>query len=93
MHRSSNLSRFVSAFELQRGNRFLFYNCVLPVSLCFDDGDFGVMGPQYLSLCYAHLHQRAVNCRKKKCGHINQVKFYNLLLRRKQYYFKTMVSA
>ncbi|PRQ50145.1 putative ribosomal protein L40e [Rosa chinensis] len=43
--------------------------------------------------CYARLHPRAVNCRKKKCGHNNQVQFYNLLLRRKQYYFKTMVSA
>lgn len=23
--------------------------------------------------CYARLHPRAVNCRKKKCGHSNQV--------------------
>ncbi|KAH9674524.1 ubiquitin-60S ribosomal protein L40-1 [Citrus sinensis] len=25
--------------------------------------------------CYARLHPRAVNCRKKKCGHSNQVLF------------------
>ncbi|XP_071696807.1 ubiquitin-ribosomal protein eL40 fusion protein-like [Rutidosis leptorrhynchoides] len=24
--------------------------------------------------CYARLHQRAVNCRKKKCGHTNQLR-------------------
>lgn len=27
----------------------------------------------FLSRCYARLHPRAVNCRKKKCGHSNQV--------------------
>lgn len=26
--------------------------------------------------CYARLHPRAVNCRKKKCGHSNQVFFF-----------------
>nr|GEZ05648.1 ubiquitin-60S ribosomal protein L40 [Tanacetum cinerariifolium] len=26
--------------------------------------------------CYARLHPRAVNCRKKKCGHSNQVEFF-----------------
>jgi len=26
-----------------------------------------------LRRCYARLHPRAVNCRKKKCGHSNQV--------------------
>ncbi|KAL3682684.1 hypothetical protein R1sor_000706 [Riccia sorocarpa] len=25
-------------------------------------------------LCYARLHPRAVNCRKKKCGHSNQLR-------------------
>ncbi|CAN7015284.1 unnamed protein product, partial [Brassica oleracea var. botrytis] len=35
--------------------------------------------------CYARLHPRAVNCRKKKCGHSNQVGlsyyiFFNLYL-------------
>ncbi|TKY74043.1 Ubiquitin-60S ribosomal protein L40-2 [Spatholobus suberectus] len=24
--------------------------------------------------CYARLHPRAVNCRKKKCGHSNQLR-------------------
>ena len=24
--------------------------------------------------CYARLHPRAVNCRKKKCGHTNQLR-------------------
>jgi hypothetical protein len=24
--------------------------------------------------CYARLHARAVNCRKKKCGHTNQLR-------------------
>ncbi|CAE7235341.1 Ub-CEP52-2 [Symbiodinium natans] len=24
--------------------------------------------------CYARLHARAVNCRKKKCGHSNQLR-------------------
>jgi len=24
--------------------------------------------------CYARLHFRAVNCRKKKCGHTNQLR-------------------
>ncbi|PWZ57780.1 Ubiquitin-60S ribosomal protein L40-2 [Zea mays] len=27
----------------------------------------------FLYRCYARLHPRAVNCRKKKCGHSNQV--------------------
>jgi hypothetical protein len=27
-----------------------------------------------LSRCYARLHARAVNCRKKKCGHTNQLR-------------------
>jgi len=27
----------------------------------------------FLHRCYARLHPRAVNCRKKKCGHSNQV--------------------
>ena len=26
------------------------------------------------SRCYARLHPRAVNCRKKKCGHTNQLR-------------------
>ena len=26
------------------------------------------------SRCYARLHPRAVNCRKKKCGHSNQLR-------------------
>ncbi|OAY29871.1 hypothetical protein MANES_15G177812v8 [Manihot esculenta] len=26
------------------------------------------------SKCYARLHPRAVNCRKKKCGHSNQLR-------------------
>lgn len=30
--------------------------------------------------CYARLHPRAVNCRKKKCGHSNQVCFCYLFL-------------
>ncbi|KAJ1692303.1 hypothetical protein LUZ63_009001 [Rhynchospora breviuscula] len=25
-------------------------------------------------ICYARLHKRAVNCRKKKCGHSNQLR-------------------
>ncbi|KAJ4776189.1 Ubiquitin-60S ribosomal protein L40 [Rhynchospora pubera] len=25
-------------------------------------------------ICYARLHERAVNCRKKKCGHSNQLR-------------------
>lgn len=28
----------------------------------------------YPPRCYARLHQRAVNCRKKKCGHTNQLR-------------------
>lgn len=24
--------------------------------------------------CYARLHPRAINCRKKKCGHTNQLR-------------------
>ncbi|KAK8971451.1 Ubiquitin-60S ribosomal protein L40-1 [Platanthera guangdongensis] len=28
--------------------------------------------PRFLVRCYARLHPRAVNCRKKKCGHSNQ---------------------
>jgi hypothetical protein len=28
---------------------------------------------QFAPRCYARLHPRAVNCRKKKCGHSNQV--------------------
>ncbi|KAL0922873.1 hypothetical protein M5K25_006901 [Dendrobium thyrsiflorum] len=48
---------------------------------------FGVMLPDvflYLAIlkigfhssyeCYARLHPRAVNCRKKKCGHSNQLR-------------------
>ena len=27
-----------------------------------------------LRRCYARLHPRAVNCRKKKCGHTNQLR-------------------
>ena len=27
-----------------------------------------------LCRCYARLHPRAVNCRKKKCGHTNQLR-------------------
>lgn len=30
--------------------------------------------------CYARLHPRAVNCRKKKCGHSNQVRLVFLFL-------------
>ncbi|CAG7874465.1 unnamed protein product [Brassica rapa] len=30
--------------------------------------------------CYARLHPRAVNCRKKKCGHSNQVLLLSLLI-------------
>jgi len=30
--------------------------------------------------CYARLHPRAVNCRKKKCGHSNQVWFQSVLI-------------
>lgn len=30
--------------------------------------------------CYARLHPRAVNCRKKKCGHSNQVDHLGPLL-------------
>ncbi|KAF2566290.1 hypothetical protein F2Q68_00028036 [Brassica cretica] len=31
-----------------------------------------IAGPR--PLCYARLHPRAVNCRKKKCGHSNQLR-------------------
>ena len=27
-----------------------------------------------LCRCYARLHPRATNCRKKKCGHTNQLR-------------------
>lgn len=30
--------------------------------------------------CYARLHPRAVNCRKKKCGHSNQVLLLDTIL-------------
>lgn len=30
--------------------------------------------------CYARLHPRAVNCRKKKCGHSNQVRFISIVI-------------
>jgi hypothetical protein len=28
----------------------------------------------FFSRCYARLHPRATNCRKKKCGHTNQLR-------------------
>ncbi|KAJ0087836.1 hypothetical protein Patl1_32585 [Pistacia atlantica] len=28
----------------------------------------------WIARCYARLHPRAVNCRKKKCGHSNQLR-------------------
>jgi large subunit ribosomal protein L40e len=28
----------------------------------------------FVSRCYARLHPRAKNCRKKKCGHTNQLR-------------------
>eukprot|EP00850_Spirogloea_muscicola_P013244 SM000089S23800 [mRNA] locus=s89:130:6221:+ [translate_table: standard] len=34
----------------------------------------GPHGKVALFLCYARLHPRAVNCRKKKCGHSNQLR-------------------
>ncbi|KAK3404074.1 hypothetical protein EUGRSUZ_K00415 [Eucalyptus grandis] len=30
--------------------------------------------PNLVCKCYARLHPRAVNCRKKKCGHSNQLR-------------------
>jgi hypothetical protein len=33
-----------------------------------------------LCRCYARLHPRAVNCRKKKCGHSNQVQYFNYVI-------------
>jgi len=32
------------------------------------------MGSVLPSRCYARLHPRAVNCRKKKCGHTNNLR-------------------
>ena len=34
----------------------------------------GVGGCLAARRCYARLHPRAVNCRKKKCGHSNQLR-------------------
>ncbi|KAL3651549.1 60S ribosomal protein L40A [Castilleja foliolosa] len=33
-----------------------------------------ILAQKYRQKCYAHLDIRAVNCRKKKCGHINQLR-------------------
>ena len=35
---------------------------------------FQLLSSIALSRCYARLHARAVNCRKKKCGHTNQLR-------------------
>ena len=35
---------------------------------------FQLLSSTALSRCYARLHARAVNCRKKKCGHTNQLR-------------------
>ncbi|PWA90251.1 ubiquitin-60S ribosomal protein L40 [Artemisia annua] len=65
------------------------------LSLSFDVlADHRLIFTELLSgRCYARLHPRAVNCRKKKCGHSNQlVPYYHVPQFRRRMLFHVMLS-
>ena len=57
---------------------FVFQNLTLSFDVL---ADHWLIFTELLSgRCYARLHPRAVNCRKKKCGHSNQVNILSLFI-------------
>lgn len=77
-----SLCQWLNAFTLIQGSCNLHsrgceqaFKNVISCSLCFYYilSASNVLCCFWFVRCYARLHPRAVNCRKKKCGHSNQV--------------------